>query len=180
MASSAEIRHVFQNVQKRCYDTAQMRLTEQLPTIMDMARRYAQAYQHGEFGNMTGNWLNSFGVAIYREGRPVAVANMSSAEVDGPIRTTLIYGDIFDAGMQRYDETYQLEDFEPEKGAAEQVFYNEEVLSWLGRTWTKHKGFSFRVVTVTEYHVETARRVLLQLSNDMEVRGGNIWQFNLG
>lgn len=180
MPGSAAIRHAFQNVQKRCYDTAQRRLSEQLPYIMDMAREYARNHQQGDFGDMTGNWLNSFGVAIYREGRPVAIANMSSADVDAPIRTTLIHGDIFDAGMQRYDETFQLNDFEPEEGTEEQVFYNEEVVSWLSRTWTKSKGFSFRVVTVAEYHIDTARRVLLQLSNEMEARGGYIWQFNLG
>ena len=184
MARKEEIRKVFQNVSRKCYDSAQAHLTEQLPAIMDMARRYALAYQHGDFGNMTGNWLNSFGVVLYRDGRPVAVANMSAAEVDGPIRTTLIEGDWFKRGEHRYDDTYQRVTFEIDgekyKGAAEQVFYDEEVLDFLGSTWSKQKsGFSFRVVSIAEYHRDAASMVLLQVGDEMEARGGNIWQFNL-
>jgi len=178
-----QIRKVFQNISKRCYDTAQVRLTGQMPAIMEMARQYALSYQHGAFGNMTGNWLNSFGVVLYRDGRPVAISNMSAAGVDGPIRTTLIEGDWFRRGEHRYDDTYQRVTFEVDgekyKGTAEQVFYDEEVMEWLSRTWTKSKGFSFRVVSVAEYHRDAASRVLLQIGNEMEVRGGNIWQFNL-
>ena len=183
MASKARIQKVFQNVAKRCYDTAQVRLTEQLPAIMEMARVSAQAHQHGDFGNMTGNWLNSFGVVLYRGGRPVAMANMAAAGVDAPIRTTLIDGDWFRRGEHRFDDTYQRTTFEVDgdkvKGAAEQVFYNEEVMEWLGRTWTKSKGFAIRVVSVAEYHKKSARKVLLEIGDELENRGGNIWQFKL-
>ncbi len=184
MATTSQIQAVFKNVQKRCENTAQRRLTEQLPAIMSIAYDYATNYQHSAFGNMTGNWLNSFGVALYRDGHLVAVANMTSAGADVPIRTTLITGDWFKRGAKRYDNTYQMRTFEIDgnkyQGAADQVFYNEEVISWLRHTWTRQKGFSMRLVSVTEYKKDTARRVLLQLSNVIESSGGNIWQLNLG
>lgn len=183
MPRPQSIRDVFNNVAKRCYNTAQRRLTDQMPAIMDMARQYALAYQHGDFGNMTGNWLNSFGVVLYRDGRPVAIATMADAGVDGPIRTTLITGDWFKRGEHRYDDTYQRVTFEVDgekyKGTAEQVFYDEEVQAFLSRTRTNAKGFSYRVVSVAEYHRDAASRVLLQVGDEMEARGGNIWQFNL-
>lgn len=181
---TVNIRHFFKNVQKRCYSTAQLRLREQLPAIMEMAKEYALNHQHSAFGNMTGNWINSFGVCLYRDGKAVAVANMPTAGVESPIRVTLIEGDQFKRGTQRYDKTYQLRTFdidgEKYKGTAEQVFYDEEVMNWLRRTSTRQKGFSLRVVSVAEYQKDTARRVLLQLSNVIESKGGNIWQFKLG
>ena len=183
MPRTQSVKQFFQNVAQRCYNTAQVRLTDQMPAIMDLAREYAMAYQHGEFGNMTGNWLNSFGVVLYRDGRPVAIATMSDAGVDGPIRTTLITGDWFKRGEQRYDQTYQRVTFEVDgekyKGAAEQVFYDEEVQAFLSRTRSREKGFSFRVVSVAEYHRDAASRVLLQVGDVMEAHGGNIWRFNL-
>lgn len=184
MASSSQIRHFFQNVQRRVQNTAQRRLTEQLPAIMEMAREYALSYQHSSFGNMTGNWLNSFGVCLYRDGSPVAIANMPMGGADSPIRTTLIKGDLFKRGSHRYDNTYQRRSFEIDgekyEGASEQVYYDDEVINWLRRTSTRRKGFSLRVITIAEYRKETAKRVLLRLSDVIESKGGNIWRFNLG
>ena len=165
-------------------NTAQRRLTEQLPGIMSALHDYVQdEQQKGNFGSMTGNWINSFGVACYRDGKCFAVANMSSEE-GNPVRTTLIEGDWFKKGEQRFDRSVQQRTFEIDgekyKGAADQVFYNEEVLAWLSRTWTKQKGFSFRVVSVTEYHKQEARSALLRLSDEIESKGGSIWQFHLG
>lgn len=174
-----EIRHFFKGVQKRCQDTAQRRLEEMLPGIMSALHDYVEDEQRkGNFGSMTGNWRNSFGIAVYRDGRCFAVANMSGEE-DSPIRTTLIDYDLFPEGSVRFDKSIQQKEFEVEEGTAEQVFYNEEVLSWLGRTSTRQKGFSFRVVSVTEYHRKEARQALLRLSDEMESKGGNIWNFHL-
>lgn len=181
---SSRITHVFQNVQKRVMNTAQRRLTEQLPGIMAAAHDYVRDEQaSASFGDMTGNWINSFGVALYRDGRCIAVANMSGEE-GAPIRTTLIDGDVFNSGEKRFDGSVQQHTFEIDgdkrKGSSEQYFTDEEVLNWLSRTRTRQKGFSFRVVSVTEYHKDTARRVLLRLSDEIESRGGSIWQFRLG
>lgn len=179
--SNSQITHVFQNVQKRAENTAQRRLMEQLPGIMSALHDYAKDEQN--FGDMTGNWINSFGVALYRDGRCVAVANMSGEE-DNPIRTTLIEGDWFQKGEQRFDRSTQQKTFEIDgkkyKGAADQVFYNEEVLEWLRGTWTKQKGFSFRVISVAEYHKAEARSAMLRLSDEIESKGGGIWQFHIG
>jgi hypothetical protein len=165
-------------------NAAQRRLTAALPSIIVALHDYVRdEQQKGNFSDMTGNSVNSFGVACYRDGHCFAVANMGSQE-GGPIRTTLIEGDWFKKGEERYDNSVQQRTFEIDgekyRGAADQVFYNEEVLAWLGRTWTRTKGFSFRVISVTEYHKAEARSALLRLSDEIERRGGSIWQFNLG
>ena len=183
MKSSSDIRHFFSNVQKRVENTAARRLADQLPGIMSALHDYVRdEQQRGNFSDMTGNWINSFGVAAYRDGKCFAVANMSGEE-DNPIRTTLIEGDIFKKGTRRFDSSTQQRTFEIDgeryHGTEGQVFYNEEVLAWLSRTWTRQKGFSFRVISVTEYHKEEARRALLRLSGEIENIGGNIWQFHL-
>ena len=181
---NSQITHVFKNVQKKLMNTAQRRLTAQLPGIMSALHDYVKdEQQKGNFGSMTGNWVNSFGVAAYRDGHCFAVANMSGEE-GNPIRTTLIEGDWFRKGERRFDSSTQQRTFEIDgkkyKGAAEQVFYNEEVIEWLSRTWTHTKGFSFRIISVTEYHKQEARSALLRLSDEIESKGGSIWQFHLG
>lgn len=175
-----QIRHIFRNVAKRCYDTAESRLYAQLPAIMSIAHEYAiEEQRKAEFGSMTGNWINSFGVALYREGRCVGVANMSGDE-KSPIRMTLIAGGRFPKGEQRFDEEIQSRGFWTRHGSSGEYFADQEVLRWLGRSRSKSKGFSFRVVSVIEYHKQESRNVLLRLSDEFERRGGNIWQFNLG
>jgi len=172
---------VMKNVQEKLMNTAFRRLREQLPTIMGAANDYARDEQ--TFGDMTGNWINSFGVALYRDGKCVAVANMSGEE-DAPIRTTLINDEAFPAGHHRFDGSVQQMTFEvglsPEKmGSSRNYFANEEVLQWLSHSSTRQKGFSFRVVSVTEYHKQEARNALFRLSDEMESRGGNIWHFHM-
>lgn len=178
--NGSQVKVVMKNVQDKLMNTAFRRLREQLPAIMSAANDYARDEQ--TFGDMTGNWINSFGVALYRDGKCVAVANMSGEE-DNPIRTTLIDGDWFQSGERRFDGSVQQQTFEIDgkknKGAADQVFYNEEVLAWLSHSWTNQKGFSFRVVSVAEYHKQEARVALLRLSDEMESRGGNIWRFHM-
>lgn len=175
-----QITQVFQNVQKKLMNAAQRRLTAQLENVMSALHDYVRDEQN--FGDMTGNWINSFGVALYRDGSLVAIANMSNEE-DAPIRTTLIDGDWFKKGQTRFDKSVQQKTFEIDgkkyKGAADQVFYNEEVLDWLSSTWTKKDGFSIRVITVTEYHKKEARSALLRLGDEMENKGGYIWHFNM-
>ena len=183
MASSSQITHVFKNVQQKVMNTAQRRLTEQMPGIMSALHDYVRdEQQKGRFGDMTGNWINSFGVACYRDGKCFAVANMSNEE-GNPIRTTLIEGDWFKEGQRRFDGSTQRKTFEVDgeriKGTADQVFYNEEVIAWLSRTWTRTKGFSFRVISVSEYHKRDARNALLRLSDEIEAKGGSIWQFHM-
>lgn len=179
--TSQQITHVFQNVQKKLENAAQRKLTAQLPGIMAALHDYVKDEQ--SFGSMTGNWVNSFGVALYRDGRCVAVANMSGEE-GAPIRTTLIDGDWFKSGERRHDASVQQKTFEIDgkryQGASDQVFYNEEVLAWLGSTWTKTQGFSFRIISVAEYHRDAARRAMLRLSDEIESGGNGVWQFNLG
>ena len=184
MPSRIQTRNVFKNVQKRCYDTAEKRLISQLKGVMSALHDYVlDEQQNANFGSMTGNWINSFGVAMYRDGRCVAVANMSDEE-DSPIRVTLINDDVFEQGKMRFDKSTQEHDFvvgysASRMGSSSQYFSNEEVLRWLSRSWTKRKGFSYRIVSVTEYHKPEARRALLRLSNEIESKGGNIWRFHI-
>lgn len=184
MPGRQQIREVFKRVQQRCMNTAQRRLVENLPAMMEHIHEYAVNHQKAaQFSDMTGNWINSFGVALYRDGKLVAVSNMSG-EVDEPIRTTLIDGDVFRRGQHRFDDTYQRTTFEIDgdehQGSSSQYMANEEVLRWLSRSSQRTEGFSFRVVSVAEYHKDAAKRVLLQMSGEIEAYGGNIWQFHLG
>jgi hypothetical protein len=178
MRASANIRSVFKNVQKKVQNTAQRRLTEQLPTVMSAAEDYIRdEQQKANFGDMTGNWLNSFGVALYRDGRFVALAVRDGQE---PVRTTLIMGDEFKAGERRYDGSIQQQTFEVYKQASSaQYFANEEVQNFLMRSRSKSKGFSIRVVSIIEYERKTAQNALLRLSDEIESKGGNIWRFHL-
>lgn len=184
MARPIDIRKLFKNVQKRCYNTAELRLKEQLTGVMSALHDYVvQEQMDSNFGSMTGNWRNSFGVALYRDGRCVAVANMSSEE-NSPIRTTLINGDWFVEGSTRFDKSVQQYTFEVDgdfhKGSQDQVFYNQEVLSWLSGTRVRKKGFSYRIVSVTEYRRKEAKVALLRLSEELESKGGSVWQFHIG
>lgn len=184
MAGRTRVDAFFKNVQQRLMNAAQRKLTAQMPGIVSALHDYVRdEQQKGNFSDMTGNWVNSFGVAAYRDGECFAIANMS-AEEGKPIRTTLIEGDIFKAGKKRYDRSTQQFFFEIDgekyHGAAEQVFYNEEVLLWLSRSWTKRKGFSFRIISVAEYHKQEAKTAMLRLSDEIESKGGNVFQFNIG
>ncbi len=173
----------FKGVQRRVMDTAQRRLQEMLPDVMLAASEYI--YHEHDFGDMTGNWINSFGLALYRDGRFVEVITLADAVNEGaPIQPVLQSGDSFNKGQKRHDEKYQKKTFVIDgiknKGSHGEYFADEKVVSVLRHTHTGAKGFSFRVVSVAEYHKEEAKSALLQISDFIESRGGNVWQFNLG
>lgn len=184
-----QVRGVFKNVQTKLMNTAQRRLTAQMPLIMEKVHEYAK--NHAAMSSMTGNWINSFGVALYRDGHLVAVANMTGegtvggALEDEPIRMTLVDDERFKKGTRRHDKTYQRKTFtvgnNPDRmGSSSNYFADDEVLSWLAHSWSRVKGFSYRVVSVIEYNRDSARMVLLQISDEIESYGGKIWQFKLG
>lgn len=173
----------FKGVQQRYMNAAQRKLQEMLPAVMQVASEYI--YNEHNFGDMTGNWINSFGIALYRDGRFVRVVTLAEVANEGePIQPVLQSGDSFNRGQKRHDDRYQKKTFVIDgvvhKGSHGEYFSNEKVVSVLRHTSTNVKGFSFRVVSVAEYHKEEAKRALLQISDFMESRGGNIWQFNLG
>jgi hypothetical protein len=171
-------------VAKECYDLAEDRLREQIPTIMSSLHQYAIDQQQSEkFKSMTGNWINSFGVALYRDGKLIALADMGGLE-DDPIRTVLVDGETFDRGTLRFDERYQRITFvvgskSDRMGSSSNYFANEEVVRWLQNSRTRSKGFTFRVVSVTEYQRDAAREVLLQMSDEVEQASGIISDLEL-
>lgn len=182
---------VFKNVQRRMISTAQLKLIAQLPAIMEHLHTHAVNLSGGG-RSMTGNWLNSFGVVLYRDGSPVAIANMTGEGTvggqleDAPIRTTLINDERFKKGTRRHDDTYQRRTFtvgnKPDRmGSSSNYFADDEVIRWLSHSRSNVKdGFSYRVVSVIEYNRDAARQVLLNISDEIESFGGNIWQFHLG
>lgn len=185
----SKIEGVFKNVQKKLMNTAQRRLVAQLPIIVEKLHEYAVNHSAGR--SMTGNWIDSFGVVLYRDGSPVAWANMTGEGSAGnkveeePIRTTLVNDEKFKKGTKRHDSQYQRRTFEvgnrPDRmGSSSNYFADDEVIRWLAHSRSNVKGFSYRVVSVTEYNRESARRALLQMSDEIESYGGKIWQFNLG
>lgn len=182
---------VFKNVQRKLMNTAQRRLVSQLPAIME--RLHTQAFNLSGGGrSMTGNWINSFGVVLYRNGTPVAIANMTGGGnvggrlEDPPIRTTLINDERFKKGTRRHDDNFQKRTFtvgnNPDRmGSSSNYFADDEVIDWLSSSRSSVKdGFSYRLVSVTEYNRGAARQVLLNVSDEIEGFGGRIWQFHLG
>lgn len=184
MASrNQNIEAFFKGVQQRVMNTAQRKLSEMLPAVMEVASEYI--YAEHNFGDMTGNWINSFGLALYRDGRFVRVVTLAEVANEGtPIQPVLQSGDTFNKGQLRHDDRYQKKTFVIDgvrnRGSHGEYFANEKVVSVLRHTHTSAKGFSFRVVSVAEYHKDEAKRALLQISDFIESRGGNVWQFNLG
>lgn len=173
----------FKGIQRKAMNAAERKLSQMLPSVMLAASEYI--YNEHDFGDMTGNWINSFGLALYRDGHFVRVITLAEVANEGaPIQPVLQSGDTFNKGQQRHDEKFQKKTFVIDgikhKGSHGEYFADEKVVSVLRHTHTSAKGFSFRIVSVAEYHKEEAKRALLQISDFIESRGANVWQFNLG
>ena len=71
----AGISHVFDNLRKRCYDAAERRMVASLPAAADDIHSFVRE-KMAELGksDMTGNYINGWGIAVYRDGVLVACA----------------------------------------------------------------------------------------------------------
>ena len=182
MAHHANIKGFFDNMRARVMSRAEENLKQALPMLADMMHDYAlEELKRNKKASMTGNFINSFGIALYKDGKFIAVATTHDFEGQSPIRVTLAKGDTFKEGEIRYDGRQQFHSFSAPTGE-HRIYANEEVLGWLRRyPPSKKKGFSFRAISVVDYSENVGgRQVLLRIADDIENYGGIITQFNLG
>lgn len=181
MATSS-IKGFFYAKKKQLEDKLQKRLLENLPTIAEIMHDYAeQEMARAKKSSMTGNFINSFGVALYRDGKFIAVGTSHDIEGQNPTQVTLAEGDTFTKYRMRYEGRMQFNSFTAPVGT-HRFLANEEVLKWLKRyPPSKKEGFSFRAVTVVDYSESVGGdKVLLRLADTIESRGGIVTQFSLG
>ena len=182
METRSNIKGFFYAKKRQIKDKFQQRLTENLPVIAEMMHDYAlEELKRRKKSSMTGNFINSFGVALYRDGKFVAVSTTHEIEGDTPTQVTLANGDTFTKWRRRYGGRMQFHTFVAHEGT-HRFFANEEVLRWLSRyPPTKKEGFSFRAVSVVDYSESAGGdRVLLRVADDIENRGGVVTEFHLG
>jgi len=182
MAKYSNIKVFFDGIRKRIDDRAEQNFIESLPMLAGILDDYArEELKRRKKASMTGNFVNSFGIALYRDGKFVAVGTTSDVEGTGPIQVTLAKGDAFLANRSRYDGRWQFHDFVAPEGT-KRIFADQEVVKYLQRyPPTRKKGFSFRVATVVDYSDSVGgREVLLRFENDMEGYGGEVIRINLG
>lgn len=180
--AKVNVKGFFDNVRERIADRAEENFIQALPMLADIIHDYAEEeMKKRKKSSMTGNFINSFGVALYRDGKFVAVSSTNDIEGQEPTQITLAAGDTFGRWRPRYDGRTQFRPFTAPIGT-HRIFANEEVIRWLKRyPPTKGKGFSFRVVSVVDYsEVVGGVQVILRIADDIENYGGVITQLNLG
>lgn len=175
MASSGkmQIKHVFDNVQKRIEKKAEAELRASLVPLLQMA------YQEmSGFRSLTGNLVNSLGVALYKDGK--CIEAHGSLELTGkrPVRTTLKKGDVFDEPFT-YNGNVLINPIHKTDWVGDKnIWADVEVLRWLNRYAPSKKGFSYRIVSIVDYakYLESKGKinVLSQLRDELAQRGGNI------
>lgn len=179
---TANIKAFFDNTLERVTNKAEENLKKTLPWLSGFLHDYAvEEMKKNKMRSMTGNFINSFGVALYRDGKFVAMATTNQEEGSEPIQVTLASGDTFLAGSMRYEGRKQYHTFTAPDGTR-RILANEEVVRWLKhRRPTKTKGLSMCAVSVVDYSRSVGGdRVLLRLAEDVENMGGDVKTFNLG
>lgn len=182
MATRANVKQVFDNLRKRCYNTAQRRMTAGLPSAMEDIHRFArEKMAELKKSDMTGNYINGFGIAIYRNGEFIACATSHDIDGNSPIQVTLAKGDTFPAGRARYDGSIQEDSFTAGSGMR-RIMADQEVVKWLRRyppRGTRGKeSLSYRIVSIVDYSKFLGGdKVLMSLADSVESRGGTIKEF---
>lgn len=176
----ANIKGVFDRMKKRATDIAAKEMAEALPyaviTISDIVH---EVMESKGFSSMTGNYVNSFGIALYRDGKLIAVATTADVESKEPLMLTLAEGDKFKKGWVRYDGETQQYTFKAGEDSTHRILANEEVIRWMRRySPTRKKGLAYRIVTVVDYAKKIGgSEVMLRLADEIESQGGDIREF---
>lgn len=182
MPSKTSIKGFFKNLHSEIEDRAEENLKDMLPTLSFLMHEYAEEEMKKlNKSSMTGNFINSFGIALYKDGKFLAVGTTHDEEGRDPIQVTLATGDTFRKRRRRYSGSKQMHKFVATEGT-KHIFANVEVLNWLRRyPPTRKEGFAFRAVSIVDYNESVGGdKVLLRLADDIEQSGGIITQFNLG
>jgi len=178
----SDIKAVFDNLRKTAYNKAQREMTAGLPLVMKRVHQFArEKMSELKKHDMTGNYINSFGIAIYRNGEFIACATSSEIEGESPIQLTLAKGDKFPKERRRYDSQIQQFNFKAPEGMRH-ILADAEVVRWLRRYRPRvdknKESLSYRIVTVVDYaKMVGGNKVLLQIADDIESRGGDIREF---
>ena len=178
----SNIKQVYDNLRKNAYNKAQREMLRALPSVMSEIHDFArETMEELKMSDMTGNYINSFGIALYRNGRFVGCATSNDIEGESPIQLTLAEGDKFLKGRQRYDGSTQEHTFKAPEGMRH-ILADAEVVRWLSRYAPRVKkgqeSLAYRVVTVVDYaKMLGGNKVLLQIADDIEGRGGDIRAF---
>lgn len=175
MARSSRLnyKHVFENIEKSVEDKAEVEFRKSISSLLQLA------YQElSGFRSLTGNLVNSLGVALYRDGK--CIEAHGSLELTGrrPVRTTLKEGDVFDEPFT-YNGNILINPIHKTDWVGDKnIWADVEVLRWLNRNAPKKKGFSYRIVSIVDYakYLETKGKVnvLSQLRDELAARGGDI------
>ena len=178
----AGISHVFDNLRKGCYDAAERRMVASLPAAADDIHSFVRE-KMAELGksDMTGNYINGWGIAVYRDGVLVACATTNDIEGASPMRMTLIKGEKFAKGKKRYDGGVQERWFTASTGK-HSIWAEDEVVRWLQsnapRVSKNKPSLAYRIVTVVEYSkLLGGDKVLLSLADRIESKNGTIKEF---
>ena len=173
MARKMQIKHVFDNVKKRSEAKAEARLRESLDSLLQMAFQELSGFR-----SLTGNLVNSLGVALYKDGK--CLEAHGSIEITGkrPVRTTLKNGDVF-AEPFTYNGNILLNPLSKTDWVGDKnIWADVEVLKWLNRNAPKTKGFSYRIVSIVDYakYLEAKGKVnvLSQLRDELSARSNDV------
>lgn len=179
----SNIKQVFDNLRKNAYNKAQIEMANGLPYVAEELHQFARnVMDELKMSDMTGNYINSFGIALYRDGEFVACATTSDIEGKDPIQMTLASGERFERGRERYDGSIQRSTFKAPEGSMRHIFANEEVVRWLRRYRPRVNkngpSLAYRIVTVVDYaKMVGGDKVLMRIADDIEGRGGDIREF---
>ena len=175
MANSGKIyfRHAFNKVRKKAEDNAEAKLRASLDPLLQMAFKELKGFR-----SLTGNLVNSLGVALYKDGK--CLEAHGSIEITGkrPVRATLKKGDVF-AETFTYNGNILLDPLPKTDWVGDKnIWADVEVLKWLNRNPPRSKGFSYRIVSIVDYakYLEAKGKVnvLSQLRDELAAMGGNI------
>lgn len=178
----SNVRQVFNNLRRNCYNAAQRRMTANLPIAIEEVHQFArEKMAELEKSDMTGNYINGFGIAIYRDGEFIACATTHDIEGQSPIQVTLAKDDRFPKGRMRYDGSIQEHSFSAPVGIS-RIMADQAVVAWLRRNAPRvskdSPSLAYRVVSIVDYSkLVGGDDVLLSLADSFESRGGMLKEF---
>jgi hypothetical protein len=175
MASSGKkyFKHQFDRIGKRAEKKAEVKLRESLDILLQMAFQELSGFR-----SLTGNLVNSLGVALYKDGK--CLEAHGSIEITGkrPVRATLKNGEMFSEPFTYNGDILLNPIPKTDWVGTKNIWADVEVLKWLNRYPPRTKGFSYRIVSIVDYakYLEAKGKVnvLSQLRDELAAMGGKI------
>lgn len=114
--------------------------------ILVMAMSHREAIGH----NMTGNTINAYIVAVFKDGAKVW-DSMSSGTIDSPLRSKLSSGDKFYAGSQRWDGNTQERTFTAKVDTDQHTEISSQTIDFVNSHKATSKGWEILACNGVEY-----------------------------